>query len=195
MQITRHEIVAAGFLSCVVFLLSGCSAWVTYPPIEGAAQIGHHRLEPVPSVMADAIRYIHETHEPTGETIVFNLPEGAPPRLFEDIQRRLRNAEILREEGQPAIHVKEIRVRATNAQADVLYPRGDGHYHFVTLYMKQRLLQHYRVENTRLWRIAAGDPPPPHYRPAEGSQANPDPADAPNDVPDENGADEAESAD
>jgi hypothetical protein len=152
-------------LTCVM----GCSAWATYPPIPGAMQIGRPELEPVPSIMAEAIRFSNERYVEMDEP-VFNLPEGTPDHVYESVRRRLRGGSVMRDADELAIHVQQVRVRTNQAQVDVLFPRDDGLHQLVTLHMRQKLFQVYEVQSTRLWRIH-NDPPPPHFPVAEPSPA------------------------
>ncbi len=145
--------------------LTGCTTWATYPPIEGAAQIGHPKLEPTPTILADALRYTHERHG-EGE-LVFNLPEGAPVDLYAILQRRLRDARPMREGDESAIHVQQIRIRANTAEVDLIYPQEGGYHALATLHMRQRFLASYRVTSTRLWRIRVDVPSPNYVPPAE----------------------------
>lgn len=159
------SLAAALCLALGLMMTPGCSGWATYPPIEGATQLGHPKLEPVPTIMAEAVRYAHNRYVRTDE-IIFNLPEGTPPEIYDSVILRLGgNARPLLEPGTPAVHVNAVRVRALEAQADVVYPRPDGHYELVTLYMRQKFLHKYEIRDTRLWRIQV-TPPQPRYEPA-----------------------------
>lgn len=143
--------------------LSGCAAWTTYPAIPGALRVGHPEVEPLPTIMAEAVRYSNERYLKAEEP-VFNLPDGVTIHTYESVKRRLRGGKAMREPGEPAVHVREIRVRGADAQVDVVFPRSDGLYQFVTLYMKQRLVNRYEVRDTRLWRIHVQAPQPNYPR-------------------------------
>lgn len=166
-------------LSTVLLLLVmttgpvGCTTWATYPPIEGAAQIGHPKLEPTPTILADAIRYVHDRHG-EGE-LVFNLPEGAPNDLYDILSRRLRDSRPMQSDDELAIHIQQIRIRANTAEVDVIYPRPGGHHELVTLYMRQRFMTEYRVTGTRLWRVRV-DVPRANYTPPAAQPAGQDEA-------------------
>lgn len=155
-----------GMLMFMVLLIAGCAPWVTYPPIEGAARVGDARFEPVPAIITEAIRYSNERFARMEGEIVFNLPEGTPPAMFESIARRIGNARPMTPDDEMAIHVTEVRVRALDAEVDMVYPRPDGHHEMITLTMRQRLLHHYTVRHTRLWRIQV-TPPPAQYAPPD----------------------------
>lgn len=152
--------------SCILLLTTlvviGCAPWVTYPPIEGAAQVGHPRLEPVPSIITESIKFSNDRFAKMEGEIVFNLPAGAPAALFEDVARRLGNARPMTADDDHAIHITEVRVRAREAEADAVYPRPDGHHEMVTLKLHQRFLHYYKVQHSRLWRIHV-EPPGAQY--------------------------------
>lgn len=174
----RSPLAALALLVLGALILPGCSGWATYPPIEGATQIGHPKLEPVPSIMAEAIRYAHDRYLHDGE-IVFNLPEGCGSEVYESVKLRLNSpARPLLEAGQPAVHVNAVRIRAMDAQVDVVYPRSDGHYELVTLFMRQKFLHKYEVRDTRLWRIHVS-PPQPRYEPPPAPEPAADAATTP----------------
>ena len=139
--------------------LTGCAAWSTYPAIPGAMQVGHPEVEPLPTIMAEAIRYCNgrflKAEEPA-----FNLPEGVTVHTYEAVRRRLDAGRPMTEAGELAVHVRQVRVRGTSAQVDVVYPRGDGMHQFMTLHMKQRWVNRFEVEQTRLWRIHVQVPEP-----------------------------------
>jgi hypothetical protein len=161
--------IASSILLLMVLAITGCAPWVTYPPIEGAAHLGHSEIEPVPSIITESIRFANERFTKMEDEIVFNLPAGATAALYHDVANRLRNARPMTEDDDFAIHIAEVRVRATNAEVDVVYPRADGLYEMVTLTLRQRLLNHYRVLHSRLWRIHVEAPTanyvPPTPRP------------------------------
>ncbi len=157
-MMTKQSTLVLFLIACITSS-TGCAAWSTYPAIPGAMQIGHPEVEPLPTIMAEAIRYGNERYL-NQEQPVFNLPEGVTLSTYDAVKRRLRGGSAMREPEQRAIHVKQIRTRAHNAEVDIVYPRDDGLHHLVTLHMKQRLLNRFDVEHTRLWRIHVEAPQP-----------------------------------
>ncbi len=141
--------------------LSGCSRWATHPPLEGTRPSGGPTAEPIPSLMADAIRFAHNRYGGHDEVII-NLPEGTPAAVYEMVTDRLGSGRPMMASSERAYHVIEVRVRGLDAQVDLLSPRKDGYYHFVTISFRQDLLRGYRVASTRLWRIRE-EPPSPHF--------------------------------
>jgi hypothetical protein len=144
--------------------MSACTPWATYPPIEGARNIGSPAAEPVPRLMAESILYTNERFLSADESemIVYNLPEGATTKLYADAGRWMTNARPMVTGDANAIHVTEVRLRAMDAQVDVIYPRGATHNEFVTLYFKKDIVNGWRVTDSRLWRVRQGAPQPTH---------------------------------
>lgn len=149
--------------------MPGCAAWSTYPAIPGALQVGHPEVEPLPTIMAEAVRYSNERYLEMEEP-VFNLPKGVTVATYESVKRRLRGGVAMREPGERAVHVTQIRTRGPHAEVDIVYPRSDGHYQLVTLNMRQRVLNRFHVESTRLWRIRVDVPEPSYPQPDEPEQ-------------------------
>ncbi len=143
--------------------LSGCARWATHPPIEGTERSGGPSVEPIPSLMADAIRFAHDRYGGQDDVII-NLPEGTPAAVYEMVTERLGSGRPMMASSERAYHVTEVRVRGLDAQVDLLSPRKDGYYHFVTISFRLDLLHGYRVASTRLWRIRE-EPLPPNYKP------------------------------
>ncbi len=149
-------------LVLVVLLVGGCSRWATHPPLEGTGPSGGTIAEPIPSLMADAIRFAH-SHYRGHDEVIINLPEGTPAAVYEMVTDRLGRGRPMMASSERAYHVTEVRVRGLDAQVDLLSPRKDGYYHFVTISFRQDLLRGYQVAHTRLWRIRE-EPPAPNYR-------------------------------
>jgi hypothetical protein len=163
----------------IVLCTAGCAPWATHPPIQGAAQIGQPHHEPIPSIMAEAIRDTYErrirpARPPAPDTadaadteappeIVFNLPPHTHRRAWEQVAAKLGpNARPMTSPDEPAVHIATVRVRTTQAEVDVIYPRPDGHYQLATLTMRQKAIGRHAVTATRLWRIRAEPPPMNH---------------------------------
>lgn len=163
-------------------LLIGCSPWATYPKIEGAAQVGNPQFEPLPSIMATAIRQGHERAGFEGEP-VYNLPEGTGRAGYAAVQAQLGQGRAMQEPGEPAVHVIQVRVRGVDAEVDVILPRRDAPPEMVTYRMRQRFLHHYRVTDTRRWNIAV-DVPEPTSPQSRAQEAVDEQAE---ELPDENG--------
>ena len=161
---------------CVIFacllaaasLLSACSPWQTYPKVEGSLSIGSAKTEPVPTLMAEAIRHSHDkwgnrTYSPTEPAI--NLPEGTPAEVYVVVTEKLGGGQPMMSTGQLAYHITEVRVRALDAEVDLMYPTADGMMREATLSFQKDIWSKFRVTAVRPWRVPVRTTPPPHYQP------------------------------
>jgi len=168
---TRRRRFAFASAACAALLaVGGCAPFATYPPVEGSVGIDNPTFAPVPTIIADAVEYVHTRYGEGRETYAVNLPEGAPPRAYEFVLNRLENAEPATSREQWTYHIQQIRSRGLNAEADVIFPREDGPPGLITLHMRKSM-SGYRVESTKLWRIPA-EAPPPNYVPEDTAVAS-----------------------
>lgn len=156
-------------------MLGGCAAWSTYPPIETARTPSLKPANaPLPEVMRKALAFTHQEYARVDD-LVFNLPEGTPPRVYEDITDRLGYGRPLTEPQQPAYHIEQVRVRGTKAEVDIILPSTQSDMHQVaTIFLGQRIGSGYFVERSRLWRIRVEAPPPNYPQAVELVDANAD---------------------
>ncbi len=143
--------------------LAGCAPFATYPPDEGALLRSIPR-EPVPGLMAEAIRYTHENYGgASGDDFAVNLPQGTPDRVYDRVLERLGSAHAMDDPGESAYHVTKVRVRGMKATVDVFYPTADGTYQLATLqFVKPTPFEDYEHRSTRLWHTGDQPPPPRH---------------------------------
>jgi hypothetical protein len=177
-----------------VSLLGACSPWQTYPNVESSLSIGSAKTEPVPSLMAESIRHSHDkwgnrTYSQTEPVI--NLPEGTPAEVYVTVTEKLGGGQPMMSPGQPAYHVTQVRVRALDAEVDLMYPAGDGLMREATLYFEKDVWSKFRVTGVRPWRVPVRETPPPHYTP-EPVESAPAPDAAPHAAPATPGADAVE---
>lgn len=146
-------------------VLAGCTPWATYPKIEGAGDITNPNLPPIPELMALSILWGAENYpegvEATEDAAYFyNLPEGTPPQVYRRVGIRMGQGEPLERVGTPAYHVQMVRVRAVEAEVDLIAPRQDGLYDLVTLSFKQHIARGWRIIDYRVWRVRVDVPEP-----------------------------------
>ena len=159
-----------------MILLSACAPSATYPPVETTARLAKPTYEPVPTVMATAIKYVRENCTP-GQDLAINLPAGMSSEVYDKIFQKLGSGRPMTMPEELAIHIQEVRTRNFNAQVDVIYPRVDGFNQLMTITMKRTLLENYRVERVRPWQLTDVmamapnyvAPPPPPVEPVEES--------------------------
>ena len=150
-------------LMTLSMVLAGCTPWATYPPVEGTVELNQPTLQPIPTLMADAIRFAREHYAPE-HALVINLPPDTPAEVYSKVIAALGEGRPMDAADESAFHVQTVRVRALNAEVDVIYPRMGQVHELATIRFKKKVWGRYEVENTRLWRFAV-EPPGPHYVP------------------------------
>jgi hypothetical protein len=143
--------------------IGGCTPWATYPPTDGAVSFNNPALEPIPTLMTEAIRRAVDRDEVSG-TIYFNLPEDTPESVWSKVAERLGDAKALSDPGQPAYHVTAVRIRTVEAEVDVIRSGPEVVPQLSTIEFKQQL-GGWKVVSAREWRVRV-EAPEPHYPPA-----------------------------
>jgi hypothetical protein len=147
--------------------VGGCTPWATYPPTDGAVSFNNPAIEPIPTLMTEAIRHATDEAEATG-TIYFNLPEGTPESVWRKVSERLGDAKALSDPQGPAYHITAVRIRTVEAEVDVIRSGPDIVPQLRTVEFKQQI-GGWKVVSSREWRIRV-EAPEPNYppEPAEG---------------------------
>jgi hypothetical protein len=166
MPSARHgRFASALIIALPIALLTGCSPWATYPPVESktAQALTKPTFEPVPTVMAVAIDYARDNYTP-GKELPINLPDGADWEVYDKVFTKLAHGGTpMTKRGEPALCIQEVRTRAFEAQVDVVYPRADGLNQLVTLSLEREVFKDWRVKSARPWQIRNVEMPDPHY--------------------------------
>jgi len=166
----------AALVGLSVVVVTACAPIATYPPLDGAVELSDPTLEPIPTLMAESIRYAQSRYGDGAGGFAINLPPNTPNAVYETVIARLGRCHPQFDSDEPAYHVTSVRARGLKAEVDLCYPRADGFYDFVTISFRRDVLRGYEVANTRLWRTD-DRPPEPNYRPsAEASVAAPEDA-------------------
>jgi len=155
----RNTVATTALLIAVTIVAVGCAPWATYPPVEHTSKLVNPQFEPIPKLMAESLRYVHEEYG-TVEQPVFNLPEGTPASVYRVVQARVDQARPMTAEDERAYHVTTVRTRGPEAETDVIIPRADGLHELVTVRFKQRFGKGYQVDGARTWRVRVTAPPP-----------------------------------
>lgn len=147
-------------------LLTACSPWSTYPPVEvkTATKLTRETWEPVPTVMAAAVRYARDRFTPD-EDLPVNLPEGTPSTVYDKVFAKLGYGRPLLNAGEKAVHVTEVRTRGFNAQVDLVYTKPTGMNQLVTLTLTRTLVDPWHVTGSRPWQLRDFTVPAPNYVP------------------------------
>ena len=144
--------------------VAGCSSYATYPSIETdtALALTNATYQPAPEIMATTLAWIDEQYG-SGDTVVFNLPAGMVPVVYDRVVAHLGDATPMTAAGQAATPLLELRIRGLSAQADVIYPTSSGTWHRSTIYLSTTLLKPWAVERERTWNVPVTDWPAPNY--------------------------------
>lgn len=154
---------AYSICALAIFLI-GCSPSGTYPPVEITGKLIKPTHEPIPTLMAVAIRYARENYG-KDQDLAINLPAGTTAEAYETVFKKVGGGRPMMDSGEKAIHIQEVRSRNFNAQVDLIYPRADGLNQLVTLTLHRGMLEKYRVERARAWQIRDVEAPEPSYVP------------------------------
>jgi len=154
----------AAVLLCLI-PVSGCTPLATYPPDVGGLGLSAPSLEPIPTVMAEAIRYAHGRHG-SSEEFAINLPAGTPTAVYDRVIMLIGDGHPMQDPQEYTYHVTKVRVRGRNVTVDVFYPRPEGGYQFATISFQGDLIRGFRHERTRTWQTL-DEPPGPNYVAAE----------------------------
>ncbi len=168
--------IAALLLGLSLVVLTACAPMATFPPVDGSVQLGGASIEPIPTLMAESIRYAQSRYGDGAGGFAINLPPNTPAKVYETVIARLGRCHPQFDRDEPAYHVTSVRARGLKAEVDLFYPRTDGFYDFVTISFRRDVIRGYEVANTRLWRTD-DRPPGPNYRSsAEATVAAPEDA-------------------
>ncbi len=153
----------------LVLALSACAPVATFPREQGTINPSARLNEPIPTLMAESIKYAWSRYG-NEEEIAINLPPGTPPAVYDKVIRRIGAGRPMEIPDEPAYHVTRVLARGLEGHVDLFYPTEAGGYEMVTLTFRRDVLGSYRHEHTRVWRIGE-EPPGPNY-PTQTAAAN-----------------------
>jgi len=167
MQSMRRLISTAMAAAATIFIVinsGGCAEWSTYPTVEVKAgtMLARPEARTVVSVMAASVSYTQE-HLTQGQDLAINLPWGAPAEAYDKVFAKIGSGRPMQADGEPAIHLKEVRTRGMHAEADVIYPRADGLNQLTTLYLECTLFETYSVKDFKAWQLRSVAAPTANY--------------------------------
>lgn len=164
------RILVPALLMGLVMVMAGCTPWATYPSSPGFVNISDPWIPPIPELMADSIRTVHERDgRGPGDAMVFNLPPNTPDRVYHRVIAHLSNAgssnaRPMRDVTESAYHIIEVRVRAVESEVDLIHVGAAGVPEEVTLSFQHDILHGQRLVRVRPWRYRV-ELPPPNYVP------------------------------
>ena len=151
-----------------VALMSGCTPWATYPPIEGAMGLSSPDLTPLPDLMSDAIWFTYQSYGDTGP-IAVNLPPDTPPKVYDMVVDRLGGPDTafpMSSDDLRAYTIVSVSVRTVDAKVVLIHPLQSGEYAESEVEFKQNLISGWYATRQHRWgydveRPVANYVPPP----------------------------------
>jgi hypothetical protein len=137
---------------------------VNIPAESGDVASHDPNLKTVLSLELQALRGVNDSLDPSESPFVI-LPKGTGPAGYEAIVPQVAPKASWSTAAPPAgslvLEVRQVRVRGTYAQADVIRPANvaqpEGPREVVTVYLHYDLVFGWHVERLRPWRIGVDD--------------------------------------
>ena len=156
-----HTLSGLFVATLAIVFASGCAPFATYPP-DSKVGLDNPAHEPVPTIMADAIRYVH-LHHGGDHPVAINLPAGTSTRTYDKVIKRLGTGKPQTDANEWSYFIEQIRSRGLNAEADVFFPREVGPPAMITVYLRKQF-DDYRVSHTKVWNLPI-EMPAPNWQP------------------------------
>jgi hypothetical protein len=151
------RLILAGSLCALVACLSSCAAWQTFPPTSGTSFFDPS-IQPVPEVMATAIKAALDKSSARDQPIRYNLPEGARDVVWIKVREFLGGDATRAVEGDKDFAtVEQVRLNGGIGQVDVVVPQGE-HYQLFTVHMRGGALSLWRVTTVQPWTLRITPP-------------------------------------
>lgn len=139
----------------VALAISGCAATMTYPEYEGAPK-ADPSLQPIPNLMADALKFAHHRTAPEQE-LVFNLPPTTPVQVWRGVGKRLGMGRPMTAGDTLVWSIRQVRLSGGRAEVDVVYPT-EGIYQLATVHFVGSTAQPYYPTMLQLWLVPVSAP-------------------------------------
>jgi len=160
----RRISVTAAISFALTAALWSCAPFATYPPIDGAVGIDNPVYEPVPTIMADSFRYVHDRYNAGHDAFAVNLPPGTPAKVYDKVLLKLGTGEPMTDSSQWGYHLVELRSRGLSAEADFVVPRPGAPHALVTLHLEKQF-NDYSVKSAKVWNLPVSVPGPNYVPP------------------------------
>lgn len=150
--------------------LWSCAPFATYPPIDGAVGIDNPVYEPVPTIMADSFRYVHDRYNAGHDAFAVNLPPGTSFKVYDMVLAKLGSGAPMTASTQWGYHLVELRSRGLSAEADFVVPRPGAPHAMVTLHLEKQF-NDYSVKSAKVWNLPVSVPVPNYVPPPPVDEA------------------------
>lgn len=154
----KHNLLNAISLTAVfvsALFLSGCAASMTYPEYAGAPK-ADPSLQPMPNLMADALKFSHQRTSPEQE-LVFNLPPTTPVQVWRGVGKRLDIGRPMTASDTMVWSVRQVRLSGGRAEVDVVYPT-QGIYQIATVHFVGSTAQPFYPTMLQFWLVPVDAP-------------------------------------
>lgn len=141
------------FVSALFF--SGCAASMTYPEYAGAPK-ADPSLQPMPNLMADALKFAHQRTAPEQE-LVYNLPPMTPVQVWKGVEKRIGVGRPMTVGDTHVWSVRQVRLSGARAEVDVVYPT-EGIYQLATVHFVGSTAQPYYPTMLQFWLVPVDAP-------------------------------------
>lgn len=139
----------------VALVISGCAATMTYPEYPGAPK-ADPSLQPMPNLMADALKFAHQRTAPEQE-LVYNLPPTTPVQVWTGVGKRLGIGRPMTVGDTHVWSIRQVRLSGARAEVDVVYPT-DGIYQLATVHFVGSTAQPYYPTMLQFWLLPVDAP-------------------------------------
>jgi hypothetical protein len=159
-----HRVFKAFVGVAAALALSACATWVNIPPREGDAAIHDPNEETVLGVEIAAVRAAI-ADKPGDQGVQVILPPGTLPLTYDTILPRISPRAVWssrgEQEGIPVVEVRELRIRGSEAQVDVIRPwdfnAADAGRQVATVYLSWDPVSQWQADRVVGWHISVED--------------------------------------
>jgi hypothetical protein len=136
-------------------LAGGCTAVMTYPSYPGAPK-ADPSMQPMPDLMADALKFAHQRLAPSSELIV-NLPPTTPKQVWRGVLKRDQPCRPMGPSDTRAWTIQQVRLSGGKAEVDIVYPT-DGIFQLATVHFTGSTGQPFYPTQLQLWLVPVTAP-------------------------------------
>ena len=139
----------------VVIFVAGCTPAMTYPEYPGAPK-ADPSMQPMPSLMADGLKFARQRISPTSE-LVIDLPPNTPKQVWRQVLNSCAPCRPMTPSDKIAWSVRQVRLTGGKAEVDVVYPT-DGIYQLATVHFTGATGQPFYPDYLKLWFVPTQAP-------------------------------------
>lgn len=130
--------------------MTSCTPMMTYPEYSGAPK-ADPSLQPMPNLMADALKFAHQRIVPATE-LVYNLPPMTPVQVWRGVGKRIDIGRPMKTDDTLVWSIRQVRLSGGRAEVDVVYPT-EGIYQLATVHFVGSTGQPFYPTILQLWLV------------------------------------------